>query len=674
MKKIDLHIHTVVTCSDREFEFSLDKLKQYVEESGLHAIAVTNHNVFDGDQYRTIRDAIAVPVFPGIEINLCSCHLLLISDGACLEDFEAKCSKVAVAISKATDSISIEELKEYFGDLNDYLLIPHYAKKPAIDSLTLSEIIDFVSAGEVDSAKKFNRAIKDDKSLSPVLFSDERMRPELDRLPTRQTFIDCGDVSLSAIKTCLKDKGKIALSEQYGNRLFQVFPDGQMVSTGMNILLGERSSGKSFFLNQIYESHANVKYIRQFSLVKPDEIADAKEFDNDVERRRSCYAENYLTGFKSVVDDMMKVDNTRNDQELENYVATLLNSAEEADRRDSFSRAVLFDETSFSVSSDRTLKDLIGSVRQLIENIDHRDVIERHVDLADLRRLACELIKSLWVRTLLNKKKQLVNELVADVKRLLEIKSSAVPVADVDLYDIALTKCKVKRFEAIVRGLRQPAVISRESVQGFSVVAEKGPYLGAGELSKACGVKTALSDSMRLYNSPFEYLHSLKQKEGLKPAGLYRLFAKITFKILNKDGCAVSGGERSEYRLLHEIKDAQSFEMLLLDEPESSFDNIFLHSNVNELLRSLSRSMPVIIATHSSTVGASAGADYLLYASKSLENQVRRHRVYSGYPTDPQLSTCDGACVANHLVLMNSLEAGVEAYEQRKKKYEALKD
>ena len=46
MKKIDLHIHTIKTQSDHDFNFSLSALKKYVEEQHLDAIAVTNHNLF----------------------------------------------------------------------------------------------------------------------------------------------------------------------------------------------------------------------------------------------------------------------------------------------------------------------------------------------------------------------------------------------------------------------------------------------------------------------------------------------------------------------------------------------------------------------------------------------------------------------------------------------------
>ena len=52
MKKIDLHIHTKKGVSDRPFEFSIDKLREYVDVSQLKCIAITNHNLFDKSQFK----------------------------------------------------------------------------------------------------------------------------------------------------------------------------------------------------------------------------------------------------------------------------------------------------------------------------------------------------------------------------------------------------------------------------------------------------------------------------------------------------------------------------------------------------------------------------------------------------------------------------------------------
>ena len=675
MKKIDLHIHTVTTMSDSDFVFSLESLKRYVHDANLDAIAITNHNIFDGSQFRTIKESLTIIVLPGIEINLERGHILLISDGSNTEEFQAKSDIVSKKITQIGDSITVDELEEIFGDLNDYLIIPHYDKKPTVRGETLERIKHFVSAGEVDSAKKFIRTIKDESKPTPVLFSDARICDELTQLPTRQTFIDCGELTLRAIKMCLLNKGKVALSESDGNRLYQIFDDGQKLSTGLNLLLGGRSSGKTYTLNRIDYLNENVKYIKQFSLVQQDDDSYERDFNSEVQRKRSRFVDDYLSGFKSVLDDVMNIDLQRNDREVEQYITSLLKSAEDADRRDAYSNMTLFDETVFPISQEDILKKLIGSVRQVIENGEYRAIIEKHVSLESLKMLACELIELLWEKTLENKKKNYVNSLIKDVKESLNMRTSAVQIVDVDLYQVSMDTKKVDRFAEIVRFLQTEAVIYEESVQQFQVIAKKSAFINATEIKKTSRVKTSFVEAMREYGNPYKYLQMLMSNESLTQSEIYKLFVKINYQILNRNGFEVSGGERSEFRLLQEIKDAQNYDILLIDEPESSFDNMFLKSDVNQIIREISESMPVVVVTHNNTVGASIGADYLLYTSKEKEDGDVVYRIYSGHLTDKILvSLQDGKTINNYEKMMNSLEAGRDTYDDRRRGYEAIKD
>lgn len=674
MKKIDFHVHTLATCWDSPFVFSLENLRRYVSNTGLDAIAVTNHNLFDGSQFRTIKESLNAPVFPGIEIHVEMGHILVIADGSDLEDFEAKTDSISREIPQVGGSIAVEKLEKIFGNLGEYLIIPHYDKDPSIRGETLERIRRYVSAGEVDSAKKFIRALKDGSKLTPALFSDVRISEDLATLPTRQTYMDCGEVSLDAFKICLKDKRKVALSEADGNRLFQVLENGQKLSTGLNVLIGDRSSGKTYTLNRINEANRNVKYIHQFSLVQQDEDACERDFKNDVQRKRSCFIEGYLSGFKAVLDDVIDIDLNSNNRAIEQYITSLLKTAEDAERRDAYSQMALFSEVEYPISQSRVLQELIESVRHVIENVEYRSVVEKYLDVTSLKNLACELIDLLWGKALEIKRKRLVNSLVKDIKESLRMRTSAVQVADVDFYGARMDEERIRKFTDIVRFLRKEAVISEENVQGFRVEARKGSFAGAGEIKDASGVVTTFKEAFKQYEHPYKYLQALKSNQSLTPSELYRLFAKINYRILNKDGAEVSGGERSEFRLLQEIKDAQNHDMLLIDEPESSFDNMFLKSDVDQLIRDISKSMPVVVVTHNSTVGASIGADYLLYASKEREGGNLVYRLYSGRPTDKKLFSTDGKTKGNHEVVMNSLEAGQDTYDDRRRIYEATKD
>lgn len=675
MKIIDLHIHTISTMSDSDFSFSLDTFKNYVKAACLDAVAVTNHDIFDLSQYEKINDALDITVFPGIEVNLEKGHVLIISEESNVEKFNDCATKITDIVRNIGDTVTYDQLIHIFGDLNKYIIIPHYEKRPRIMGEALEKLRPHITAGEVDSAKKFIRVYKDSASITPVLFSDVRIKDGLSKYPTRHTYVDCGDISLDALKTCLADKGKVALSERDGNALWQVFDNGQMISTGLNVLLGERSTGKTYTLDEIDNIVHRVKYIRQFQLVQQDPDTDERIFRESIQKEKSSFVDQYLAEFKSVVDSVLSIDLEANEKILDNYFESLLKSAEDSDRRDAYAKASLFDEELFPLSDNQTLKELISSIRQVIENIEYKEIIDKHIDRTSMKNLACELIELLWSEAYAHKKKDYTNTIIRDVKEILRLRTSATAVEDVDIYSYLMDKEKISKFEKIASLLKKAATISVENIQAFRVEATKRLYTGASEVRAASGTALAFSDAFQHYSIPYRYLRKLLDIPGIPTGVIYKLFTNINYRILNSYGYPVSGGERSEFRLLQEIKDSQNHDMLLIDEPESSFDNLFLNSDVNEMINEIAKTMPVVVVTHNNTVGASIGANYMLYTSRNIKDDGDvEYRIYSGYPTDMNLISPDGLSIDTHQIMMNSLEAGPDAYKNRRAIYEAVED
>ncbi len=268
----------------------------------------------------------------------------------------------------------------------------------------------------------------------------------------------------------------------------------------------------------------------------------------------------------------------------------------------------------------------------------------------------------------------MVNDIIREIKSKLQLKTSATQIKDVDLYRVMFEHKKLLKFSEIAKLLQEEKTIYQESFQGFKIVCKQRAFQGPGEIKNVSGQKVAFSDAFRDYAHPTKYLSSLKANEAFTPSEFYKYFACIEYEILNKDGFKVSGGERSEFRLLQEIKDAQNFDYLLIDEPESSFDNIFLKSEVNQMLKEISKSMPVVIVTHNSVVGASIKADYIIYTAKELEEEKIIYRRYSGHPSSRELISTDGKKINNFKVTMDSLEAGESAYMERKAGYENIKN
>jgi len=670
LKKIDLHIHTVQSISDRNFIFHLESLKEYVNKLEIDCIAITNHNLFDKTQFEQICQALNIKIFPGIEIDLEGGHLLLISENENLDDFAQKCQKVQKLIPTKDDSISYEQLTEVFLNLKDYLLIPHYDKKPNIKPETLKKLGNNIFAGEVTSLRKFKTCIKEADKLTPVIFSDCRFVENMTSYPTKQTFIDVEENTLNAIKGCLYDKAKVFLSKDDGNDFFQATDDGIILSTGLNVIVGGRSSGKTYTLDKICQNFDNVKYLRQFSLLQNDK----ENFKKLVTTRHSLITENYLKEFKDVVLDVNDIDLKSNEVSLEKYLSSLKKYATESDSLDTFSKCKLYNETKFTLDSLNNIKKLISSTETLIEANEYKTIVNKHISDEILKSLIVDLIEKHNELYQTNLKKEWTNSLIETIKENLRFRSTTTSIEEVDFLQIQLEKIKVQKFRNLVKKVQTEKIIDSKEIRGFKVLAKTKKYTGASQLKNKSKSKLSFSEAFNNYDNPYEFLISL-QNIGIEETEYYKYFVAIDYRTLNKHGYEVSGGERSEFNLLHEISDALKHDLLLIDEPESSFDNIFLKNEVNELIKQISTEIPVIVVTHNSTIGASINPNHLVFTQKLVDSGNVEYKVFFGHPTSKTLKSVDGKIIKNLEVLLNCLEAGAEAYNQRNTvSYEILKD
>ncbi|MFK8269529.1 PHP domain-containing protein [Capnocytophaga stomatis] len=672
MKKIDLHIHTVPSpISDSNFTFEMEKLKEYVNKMEIDCIAITNHNLFDKNQFEEIcKELSDIKVFPGIEIDLEKGHILLISENENLDDFYSKCNQITALIKTKDDCITYEQLIQCFPLLDKYLLIPHYDKKPIIKEDTLAKFGSNIFAGEVTSVRKFKSCLKEDDRLTPVIFSDCRFSTTLREFPTRQTYIDAEETTLTAIKGCLFDKNKVFLAKDKGNDYFQATDSGVILSTGLNVVIGERSTGKTHTLNSIEKNGGNVKYIRQFSLLEKDE----EKFKEFVTKKHSLVSDTYLKEFKNVVIDIVGIDIKANEKIVEDFLISLKENAFENDKRDVFSKCKLYDETKFDEVNLEGLKKLIDATQTLIDNNEYRDIIDKHILITNLKLLVVDLINKYKEIDLSNRKKKWTNELIEDIKNGLTFHSTTVPIKEVDVIKIQKEKIKVYKFEDIVKSLREEKEIGSKQIRNFRIVARTKRYENATALKKNTNRQIALLNAYNNYENPYNFLNALKEA-GVEESEAYKFFVDIEYKTLNKFNVEVSGGERSEFNLLHEIQDALKYDMLMIDEPESSFDNIFLKNEVNELLKDISKQIPVVIVTHNNTIGASIKPNHLVYTKKEIENGKAIYKVFFGNPTSKKLKSPDGEEIQNLEIMLNCLEAGEQTYYERQKQtYEILKN
>ena len=246
------------------------------------------------------------------------------------------------------------------------------------------------------------------------------------------------------------------------------------------------------------------------------------------------------------------------------------------------------------------------------------------------------------------------------------------PVAALTENQVLMNQHKVQVFHDVVKMIKKPRVIQAQNLYSYRVVAQSSPFSGALAMQKVSRSKTVFSDAFKEYNDPYKFLQVLKGKD-IPASEYYKYFVNITYEVFNQYGSPASGGERSEYNLLQELSDGVKNSILILDEPESSFDNIFLRDGVDSLLKDISKTIPEIIATHNNTIGVSVHPDYIVYACKEvLSDGKLEYHLYSGYPSSEDLVDLKGNHISRKSVLLDCLEAGEAAYMDRRNSYEIL--
>ena len=616
MKKIDFHIHTKKSISDKEFEFDIEKLKEYVEIAKLDAIAITNHNLFDKNQFDEIKENLGIKVFPGVEVNLENGHILLIADEEYEEELERLCSQLSNYIIEQGDTLSYDVFQGIFSDLSNFIVIPHYKKDPVLDTDTLNKLTDNIIVGEVSSPKKWERMYKDkNEKLNPVLFSDVRIDKNIKSFPVKQTYIDCDELTVPKIKLVFADKNKIAISMSEDISQFQILHDGTNASTGLNIVLGKRSSGKTYTLNAISNTFENdrIRYIKQFELVKNSEEI---KFNEIIKKNQSEFIENYLKEFKWIVNDIRKIDTDENVNEIEEYLRTLKNFASDTDKMDIYSKTKLFNEAKFSMPNINSIENVLKNTRGLLENEEYKDLIKDNLGKEKLKELylkAFEIYKKLIVD---RKLKEKINTLIEKTQKELGEKSSVAQIEQCDFKKILKQNNKIKSFEDIVRHLKIKEKVNEEIHHKFKIQTYKGEMKNATDVKTRIGFSGSIVGAFGKYDKPYEYL-KLLEEIGVNESILYKAFCTIDFEVKNDKGNNISGGEKAEYNLLEELIDAYKYDMLLIDEPESSFDNIFLKENIIKCIKDLSLKTTIFLVTHNNTLGMLMNPDCIIYTEKT---------------------------------------------------------
>ena len=269
--KIDLHCHTQeIKIGDKGRAIDAGTFSQKLQTAGVSIAAITNHNVFDIDQYREFAQEVgsSIMVWPGVELDIRGHygdeesfgHITVIVDPANAEEL------AAIITRKCTGDLNqfrmdIDEVLPLMSAIPRFFIACHHMKNPELSDADIryleSNIPEHsVVVREPSSSRKAGMIVNANSNCwygSDVKSWDKydgRDLPELAfEISSFGAFLDLLGKNNNAVtlKTCLNKKGPITTHiELYGDLAldFDIYND-------VNVIFGGKATGKTDILHAI---------------------------------------------------------------------------------------------------------------------------------------------------------------------------------------------------------------------------------------------------------------------------------------------------------------------------------------------------------------------------------------------------------------------------------------
>ena len=442
----------------------------------------------------------------------------------------------------------------------------------------------------------------------------------------------------------------------------------------MNVILGERSSGKTFTLKRILDAYEpdDRLYIEQFEITNK---AKKDVFDKDVAEEDRVFFDRYFKPLQDAIDGYTQFDEGSCEDAVRAYCNALVQYA--AAPTDSYSERPIYnadkhayEEIEAIESSDVKLRKAAHS---LADGGKRPDIVREFVDPETLLALDTRLRDLMRQARTTRWQMEKCDEAVSAIKDALSKKSARKPLPSTDKLREYFKYCyREKRLAELLDKLASPLDLKSDEEYKYLKKRTRQMFSNATDARKECGITlpngTDVAGLFGAKATSLKKLAVIRSFEATVQASVCRLLFNIKSRIVLNDGtnAALSGGQRAEYLLLHKIAGAAGKDIVLIDEPESSFDNPFLNHDVITLLNYVAEHATVFLVTHNNTLGVSLLPDRIIYTEKTNEGE---YRVYSGELSATRLVDAYGNECDRQEVMLDTMEAGRVAYLDRRTHY-----
>lgn len=688
--KIDLHVHTIETkLGDgvRRKIANQQEFKDLMKNANVGIVAITNHNMFDVDQFKELKDENYL-LLPGVEFDAkfddCKVQLNVIYDPSKAETFSDNVKKITAKPAP----YEIKEIIELFDTKNTIFFVDYKntasrtAWKP--EQIRKFETLEIKGVVLVDANNSNTHNIlmaHDFKSLigSDVQNWDLYLQNDVPRLidtPWNITsyekfcsFLKYGDNSafkeLSSQRKTLIPKTDFEIKDGKISHKIK----GIEIFEGVNVIFGPKATGKSKLLLEIhnkniansvlYDSNNKEEYIEQ--LQKPNEIL-LDDDKNEIETIEKIMEEikNYKESTFNKFGDLCR---SFDSNQIIKIQTTLIKNCLQPDNR----------------NIDCIRENLIEALTKLPLVFQNEVEKQTAEDFASSISLILNALWKKWVNA--NKEWRAYNLKNNITKNISEIirknKGIASKPNSIGLYEkwsnrdeliSNLNKLKILKFE-------RERIISEFKIpdRGNVKLVEKIITVPFGEkMDKNIDIpgvtKTTYNDKIFKL---FSITHSTSPENLIPGISEYlianKLYGKKRFFLDGTNTATLSNGEKSYISLMNKLSEDKKY--FCLDEPGTYLGSEMISKYFLTKIAELKKlGKCIIITTHLGSIGLNSIPINMIFRSNV---GAKDYDTYIGNILDGHFKeTSSGKQLKFHETVVNNFEGGMKHFEFRKGIYE----
>lgn len=711
--KIDIHVHTR-KCKQgdaRTRDIEPERFAEIVSSTEVQILAITNHNVFDLNQFNQIESVIDdhIQVWPGVELDIVEndvrSHLLVIVSPHNAQDIDRAVSQITVGQNPDSFTTTIEETLSTFDQFGP-LYVAHYKqKKPAMPEATIDLLINGTDK-PARVIKEAQNAISAGIFIShghPSIYGSDvqnwdkyeeiysKTLPDL-RLPVAsfEHFCLLLEKDATTINTLLDQKTSEELT-------LVPFEDDTQVSfkayNDINVIFGSKGTGKSCILKAI-ASHYRNKGISA-SRYKPatdklEKIYGLKR--KDITLHLEDYDISYCNDEIKTIRNAREIDITN----LSNYEAFYRAKGTNKNARRLRIKDIGRQPEQSSRSKFNSYHTPSKQVNEFLNTVETDEVIkkelseDRHQQLLDiLSELQAKLSKGQWKYFRVWKSRHLLNQAIdlfgSEVQRKTGRPRKPVKTG---FLEYAKNRMEIEvAAKELVSNIQKPIKNPTEAIGSLGpnkgvlyfetdVNIQDGDFtdsslLCSSKVKKSTQkkfAKLAKKIAQRIYDQDlFELIARLNEVDDIDD--IKTIFELLVFKryfTLNDKPYEPSSGEESMVMLHKELEEEK--DIYILDEPERSLGNEYINDVIVPLLNDRARAgKRIFISTHDANIAVRT----LPYCSVYRTHDAQGYETYVGNPYSNHLISASDPNKHQDWkkISMKTLEGGEEAFGERGKIY-----